>query len=274
MISMLNIGYNGRLGNQIWQLASMIGISEKTGFTLVLPEKNTIQYQIHTLRNNVKFSAYFELNHLFDLRKNIIFGTPEIDVLHYINEGTYHFNSDLFCVPNKTSITGYLQSYKYFEHCENKVKEVLTIRPEIINSSRIYLPKTDKELVAIHIRRGDVATPNPYHFFIGMQYINKAMELFNSNDFHFVLCSDDPQWCREQFKGDNFTIIDTNNHYLDFSILSLCDHFIISNSSFSWWAAYLGKAKNKMVVAPKNWYGPAYSNLDTSTMYYKEWIIM
>ena len=73
------------------------------------------------------------------------------------------------------------------------------------------------------------------------------------SNIKFVILTDDLEWCREHFEGDEF-IFSENNHFTDMAIMSLCDHNIIANSSFSWWGAWLNKNENKIVYAPKIWY--------------------
>ena len=68
-------------------------------------------------------------------------------------------------------------------------------------------------------------------------------------------------------------IHELENQHIDFCLMSLCEHNIIANSSFSWWASYLNKHINKKIIAPRNWFGKD-TVLDTKDLYTKEMIIL
>ena len=91
-----------------------------------------------------------------------------------------------------------------------------------------------------------------------------------------MIIADDIEWCKETFKGDNYIFNDTvpdgmyKGHY-DLAVGAMCDDFIISNSTFSWWMAYLGTSETKKVYAPDPWFGPALKHIDTEG-YYPEWV--
>jgi hypothetical protein len=108
-----------------------------------------------------------------------------------------------------------------------------------------------------------------------MDYFEAAMKRIPSGTT-FVVFSDDINWCRENFSKDdkNILFIEGNLDYEDISLMSLCDHNIISNSTFSWWAAWLNDNPSKIVIAPKNWFGPAYSNLSTEDLYCPGWLVI
>ena len=87
----------------------------------------------------------------------------------------------------------------------------------------------------------------------------------------FIIFSDDPDWCRNEFFGENYIISDLGDAYIELCAMSLCDHNIIANSSFSWWGAWLNNNPNKIVISPSKWFGPAIGK-DTSDVYCKNWV--
>jgi hypothetical protein len=266
MITSNNIGVHGRFGNQLFQFASIIGIGEKLNYEVKFPRKNLSPMGSGMTRENKKFTYYFEINECFDVDQN--FFSDDIVIENYVSEQSFHFDENLFNIKDNTNITGYLQSEKYFKHCENKIKDTLKFKENIVELAKSYLPQTDKQLVSIHVRRGDNAVINPYHPLVGLEFINPAIEMFNKDEYHFVVCSDDFEWCKEVWRDDqNFTIVNSNSPYVDLCTMSLCDHHIISNSTFSWWSSYLSKNKSKKIIAPLNWFGVAYSNLKTDDLY-------
>jgi len=85
--------------------------------------------------------------------------------------------------------------------------------------------------------------------------------------------SDDPAWCNEQelFSDDRFLISENDDNRVDLCLMSLCDDFIIANSSFSWWAAWLGNRGK--VIAPKKWF-PKINDRETKDIYCKGWEVL
>ena len=143
----------------------------------------------------------------------------------------------------------YLQDPKFFEGFEEEIKQMY-------GEGIGYLSQ-----VGVHVRRA--ANPvNPSEpkysentFYTNLSetdYYERAMALFPGEKF--VIFSDDPEFCREKFKGENIQVMEKGNEIEDFNLLASCKDQIIANSSFSWWTAYLNPNPAKKVVAPKQWY--------------------
>ena len=102
----------------------------------------------------------------------------------------------------------------------------------------------------------------------------------NFDGYSFLVFSDtvkDVEWCKQNIKADYIEFsdgsdINGHNDIIDFTLMSKCDHNIIANSSFSWWAAWLNNNKEKTVIAPKQWFGKAYVNHNTSDLIPETWI--
>ncbi len=130
----------------------------------------------------------------------------------------------------------YLQDSKYFEKYSEEIKKLF--------GENVGYNKN----VSIHVRRGDYVD-NPFYVdLMKTDYYQKAMKLFKGRKF--IVFSDNPSWCKEQeiFKDCFFA---EGNEIDDFNRMASCDGHIIANSSFSWWAAFIGQGT---VVAPKAWY--------------------
>jgi hypothetical protein len=84
----------------------------------------------------------------------------------------------------------------------------------------------------------------------------------------FLVFSDDVEWCRSEFSGSEYIVCDLGNPYVELCCMTLCDHNIIANSSFSWWGAWLNTKSEKIVIAPSKWFGPAIQK-DVSDVYFK-----
>jgi hypothetical protein len=117
------------------------------------------------------------------------------------------------------------------------------------------IKQPEKELVSIHVRRGDYLKHD--HFCkLDISYYEKAINYFipNIQKYHFVIFSNDIDWCRDNLiEGEMVTFLDQGIDYVDMITMSMCDHNIIANSSFSWWAAFKNKNKNKLVICPENY---------------------
>ena len=88
----------------------------------------------------------------------------------------------------------------------------------------------------------------------------------------FVVFSDDIKWCKENFIGNNFYFVENEKDYIEMYLMSSCNNNIISNSSFSWWSAWINENENKKIIGPKNWFGPSLSNISDRDIIPLEWI--
>lgn len=108
------------------------------------------------------------------------------------------------------------------------------------------------EQVAIHVRRGDYVGNKFYSQLWDTDYYDKAMALFPGENF--LIFSDDPEWCRTKFKGDNIQVMEMQSEVEDLNLMASCKAQIIANSSYSWWAGFLNPNPAKKVVYPLHWY--------------------
>lgn len=218
-VTFSSLGKFGRLGNQMFQIASTIGIATRNNLDFTFPEWS----EGKELRNTLP--------------------TGSIDQYHrdYVYLETSYKDIDLSPIMDY-DLHGYFQSYKYFEHCKETIYHYLDY-PDLKGSIA-------KNFIAIHVRRGDYVALQHIHPLLTMDYYNKAMSEFPNSKF--LVFTDDYAWCYSNFIGDQFTIWKNNkNPLVDLLFMSHCSGFIIANSSYSWWGAYL--AKDKPVVAPKIW---------------------
>jgi hypothetical protein len=251
MITNLNIGNNGRLGNQLFQYSICFAAAKELNTELILPEQNILHtnpfmkchlYDVFNLKT--KTSNNLEINNIFKEPCNI-----EDDIINYDYENL------IYNIPNNTSIEGWFQSYKCFIKYEKELKNELIIHDELILKAKNILQKyNNKEIISIHFRRGDYVQEYKNLFYLNdVEYINKAIKHFDG-DYNFFVTSDDIEWCKNNFYNyKNFYFSEGSNDLLDFILMSLCDHNIISNSTFSWWAAFLNKNINKKVIMPSKW---------------------
>jgi hypothetical protein len=104
-----------------------------------------------------------------------------------------------------------------------------------------------------------------------MNILVESME----EEFAFVIFSDDIPWCKTIFgDGENVFYMEKNKDLYDLCMMTLCDHNIIANSTFSWWGAWLNNNKNKKVISPFHWFKGELEYLNTKEMHCKNWTII
>ena len=150
---------------------------------------------------------------------------------------------------------GYFQSEKYFEQYTENIKSLYTPPNEFVKRMELDVPFlfTD-DITVIHVRRGDYLHYPSYHPSVSPNYVHEAIKQINGAQ-KYLIFSDDVNWCKQNLNIEGIYITDYLPHE-QIWMMSLCSNFVISNSSFSWWGAYLSRNKNKIVVAPETWYGP------------------
>jgi len=247
MITMFDFGNEkkaGRLGNQLFQYASLYGIAKLSGQELSLP--------------TWKYANYFEYD----------FSTPDIPLFKGMNknilvdfhEQKFEYHADYFLngladnrnINIDNNFKGYFQSYKYWQHCEKEVREMLTFKAEFKNKLRAGLPTNifDKPTIAVCIRRGDYVD-NPHYYQLPISYyINCLLSFGNLSDYNILFFSDDIEYCKRHFEcitGAYFS--EGRTDIEDLCIISMCSNHILGNSTFHWWGAYL--ANNKPRFSPE-----------------------
>jgi hypothetical protein len=264
MITHKSIGYNGRLGNQMFQYAALKALSLKTGYEMFLPNNTSIKPDgCYDITNNKWIEYKLDLFDCFNLSYNI----SSNPLTNIYQEKEFTFESEIFTISDDTAIEGYFQSYKYFDEFKQEIIKDFTFKPNILNHCQNIISLYENS-VAIHIRRGDYVN-HPGFWNITPEYIQETFNYFSDNEYTFLIFSDDIEWCKQIFPEG--VIFIGGNQFEDLCLMSLCDHNIISNSSYSWWGAYLNKNKKKRVIAPKNWFIPTKPLTD---LYPNDWIII
>ena len=260
-----HLGKLGQLGNQMFQYAATKGIASKLDVPFMIPNhREVFDDGIGNRYTILLFDA-------FKLTSASLLGTLRTE--NYVQENGFTFNKDLFKI-DKTencSLWGFFQTEKYFKHIEKQIRKDFTFKDEIKNECDDLI-KQFTNPIALHIRRGDFVWNDKNHPPLSLDYYKSALELFDS-DREVIIFSDDTEWCKEQelFADDRFAVAEGGDQFYDLCLMSMCDDFIIANSTFSWWGAWL--ANRGKVVAPKQWFGEALSH-DTKDLYCKGWKVL
>jgi hypothetical protein len=259
MISFNNLANLGRLGNQMFQYASLRGIARNRGFDFCIPSPNVAgQTDLNVRHSDANIYNTFQ------------FSGVKYSITDYqtVTESTFNFDQNLFdnC-PDNTNLLGYFQNENYFKHIEEEIRKDFTFSEEIQGLCRNLLG--NEEYISLHIRRCDYVN-NPNHPLQPMSYYEDALKHFDSS-LPVIVFSDDHQWCYEQelFGVDRFLISENNTTAVDLCLQSMCSYHIICNSSFSWWGSYL--ANSKKTVAPKLWFGKSMLEADSTGIYRESW---
>jgi len=260
----------------MFQFASTYGIAKKRGYEVYFPIDNSEIPSVEDFRDDITREVYFDLPKVFDLDSSILKNSKDIHITYKIQEPHFHFCQNLFDIPDDCDLMGYYQSEKYFEHCEEDIKRLFTFNGKIKREVLEKVPKVFCDCVGIHVRIGDYAGLQQFHPICDTEYYIKASQEFSDDNYYFLIFSDNIEYCKNIFgESENILYIEGNSPEVDMCMMSICEHNIIANSSFSWWAAWLNKNPHKKVIAPKKWFGPAYDGInDTKDLYSKNWKII
>ena len=250
MISFNNIGYMGRLGNQMFQYASLKGIASHKGYWYSIPEHDS-----------------FDIVNCFKIPPTL----PNKNTKTVEPDNTKFDRHFFDNCPDDVDIVGYFQTEKYFKHIEKDIRRDFTFHDKIVEFCLKHKEKffSNTPIVSLHIRRTDYLTDSNFES-LSLNYYLNALKILPK--FPVIVFSDDIQWCKENFADDIFTFSSFDNQYLDLCLMTMCDYHVIANSSFSWWGSWL--AKSKQTIAPRKWFTGSYSHWNTSDLYLPEWIVL
>lgn len=249
---------NGRLGNCLFEIAAGISLAKKLRVShKALICDNSFSSELKSYQKSILYQIDFQ-----DVY-------PE-NVMVYNETG---FLYEKLPLQDNLILKGYFQSEKYFD------KKLVYDLFKIDSNTEKYIRDNygfifQRKTVAINVRRGDYLKLEYKHPVCRMSYFNKAISCFDKTIF-FLIISDDIEWCKRHFKGDNFYFVENEPPLVDLYLQSMCTHNIISNSTFSWWGAWLNPNPDKKVIYPDPWFGFWVKNkkdFDTSDLCPKNWV--
>lgn len=237
-------GYTGWLGNEMFQYAALRALGLREDHEIGFPKKSP---NLHDIFNIVPDPGQFEVGSL----------------ISHIMEPNFHYTEMPKLLSTNTLLSGYFQSYKYFKPYEKEIREDFTFKEPI---GKV------EDIASIHVRRGDYLELEDHHPTCELSYYMDAIDEFPL-DTQFKIFSDDIEWCKDHMFSDRYTFSEGLSAQEDMQLMSKCSRgHIIANSSFSWWAAWLNPNKEKIVVYPSKWFGPAKIGYDTKDLCPKKWI--
>ena len=270
---------NGRLGNILFQIAAIDAYARTHGICPEFVVTEDLQplvtkYAQSILKPAAGYFRYGPVPKDYKIVKHPHFHyvplpTPEeVGAARFCFEGTY------------------FQSPQYVEFGNQPLR--LIKFPDDMGNEWLDSIFRSCPMVSLHVRRGDYLNLQQHHPVLPPSYYKEALrecrEDLGTDNFDIVVFSDDIEFCKAHLPASLGlagekppsrilfvppSLSETQSLYL----MALCECSIIANSSFSWWGAYLG-GNHKFVVAPRKWFGPAYSNLKTSDIYCPSWKVI
>ena len=264
----------GGLGNQLFMYSAarrlalknnaLLILDVKSGFEKDFTYKRSYQLDKFAIKCEIKkevhsFKMIYMIYRFFRKNANKIYSFNQRS---YIIQRGNDYDPRLLKlkINGDICLEGYWQSESYFKDVESVIRSDLVITPptDLVNISLSKKINCHKS-VAVHVRFFD----DPRYYSnnnMSVEYYRKALKVISNkvSDAHYFLFSDYPQMAFELLKMSNSkcTVVSNNvgneNAYADLWLMSLCKDFIIANSTFSWWAAWLSSNNSKCVVAPAN----------------------
>jgi len=273
---MIIVKLNGGLGNQMFQYAAAKSLA------LINNDDLKIDTTVYNIPDNKNTSRTLDIT---DFMISFVEAKPnEIssikspygcfsNLMRYIKQRflrKYYidWHPEVMKKTGDIYMDGYFQSENYFSTKKELVLNDFVLKnhlSEQINLNALEILSREVS-VSIHIRRGDYvsdARARKFHLICNVDYYQRAVNLVKNYypNAHFFIFSDDPQWVKENITFSaraSFVSFGRNNigslrASQELILMSKCCHHILSNSSFSWWGAYLNRSPNKLVIAPDRW---------------------
>ena len=275
---MITCNLMGGLGNQLFQIFTTIAIGIKTGNVFIFLNQEKLGVGTTTERPTYWNSLFKRLS-IQPIDK-----FPKMNIIR--EKGFKYENIELSSIKNKDVLLyGYFQSYKYFIDEFNSIKKLIRIedlKNNLIKNETVKLYNCHLN-VSMHFRIGDYKQIQNCHPILNYSYYKNCLDsLFKRIKKSINIL----YFCEENDLGDVNIIItklkidfpdvlfqrcdDTFQDWEQMLIMSMCNHNIIANSSFSWWAAFLNNNSNKEIFYPSKWFGPDLTH-DTGDLFPKKW---
>lgn len=298
---MVTVAIGGGLGNQMFQYAAGRALSLRTGSDLRLDPLELLDpkrrrraakrpYAMPTVFNidpKLVLPAQFFRTVKVPYVPAIIgrFWGPALGKLgvwrYYRQQNATSFEPEMMALKGNVYIHGLWMSEDYFKDYEDVIRKDFEFREKLTGPSAALQEEIMRvKSVAIHVRRNDRVWGGDASFFImgTQEYYDKCLAVLREKigtDFKLFIFSDSTDWCRKNLKfnephmfvGDEYAGALGGGH---FQLMSSCKHFALPESTFSWWAAWLCKYKDKTIIVPKKLYNDP--TLDTSHVHPEGWI--
>lgn len=277
----------GGLGNQMFQYAYAKALQQK-GYDVKIDISAFETYKLHGGYGLDQYTIDLDIASQNEIEKfnavgliSKIRNKLRIKNAKVIRESNLLFDEKYLNIDDDKYIDGYFQTEKYFSNIRDVILKQFTLREEISEYSKDIKNQISntKTSVSLHIRRGDYLTSvnSNIHGVCDLEYYKKAIGLLNEKlgETRYFIFSDDIEWVKENLKMDNGFYIDSKEKRLpheDIYLMSLCNHNVIANSSFSWWGAWLNQNDEKIVIAPNRWFADEKMEVNAKNIICENWV--
>jgi hypothetical protein len=230
-----NLGKRGRFGNQLFQIASTMGIARANGLNPVFPRW--------------AYANAFE--------RRLPRGSLLDEYLPSCEEKSFFY--DPIELTSSHKIDGYFQSEKYFRDDRDEIAAMFTPVAQVYGEVERLFHLYGEPNCSMHVRRGDYVGHDSYFDLSHSSYYDRALHRFDRSA-NILVISDDPDWCRTRFLDRRLQFADRTDDVVGLFLLSRCPANVIANSSYSWWGAWLNRHPEPIVFAPERWFAGEFSD--------------
>jgi len=246
----VTVELQGQMGNQFFQMATAYAYAKDNNCELIIPKKY-FRKSLFGIKQNCK-KIFFRFNY-----QRLTSQIPKT----YYQPGPYNYQPIPFT--GSVKLQGFFESEKYFAHRKTEIQQLFAPSQSLLNKiyRRYGQYLSHPKCIGVHIRTyykdylGSKEDFFNYYPAPDMEYIKKAMNQFD-DDSLFLVCSDHIPWCKKALANSkkNIIFIEGRKRYEDFYLLTRCKHNIITNSTFSWWIAYLNPNPDKKIIVRTPWF--------------------
>lgn len=267
----VTIRIQGGLGNQLFGWATAYALSSRINSELLI-DKTLLkrgQYELdnYNLPSHSILDQKISKKWIDKIRHN---------PLHF-KESSFTYDTSILNCKKGTILDGYFQSWKYFDDYKGNIAKILSANREFSEEFvNLFNYISQEETIAIHIRRGDYIDLTQYHGLTSAAYFEKAFLNAKSltSATRAVVFSDSKSIAEQVFPNADKYIgpedLKSSSETLD--LMSRCSGIIGSNSSFSWWAAYIRDSESRPCIFPRPWFTE--TSLDTRDLLMPHWLTL
>jgi hypothetical protein len=258
----------GGLGNQLFQIATAYAYAKQHELQLILPSK-----WVHPEDRLPVWNGYLDINKWSHFK--------DLDLpLPVLYEKEFKYNPLPRPVYPITKLSGYFQSSLYFLEVKDEIRAHFQPPPELLEKASKALKEvgiTEPGWIGAHVRRGDYLKAADYHLVCGPEYFKGARAELDKRIGKKGVCwiTEDPEWVYKNLYQQGDKLISNSDPLVDFVCLQQFKDLILSNSSYSWWAAFINPKdyRDRTICSPNKWFGST-GTQDCRSIFEPGWLLI